>query len=101
MPAVNGPATATHAHTTAGLDHPEHRLAADRTGVPRWCSGRRQDGRRLVMAQINVSLKTRKRWWLMPLLNCAVVWCWLAGRDEIAPGFIDWLVRYGLIIEVE
>ena len=53
------------------------------------------------MAQINVSLKTRKRWWLMPLLNCAVVWCWLTGRDEIAPGFIDWLVRYGLIIEVE
>lgn len=53
------------------------------------------------MAQINVTLKTRKRWWVMPLLKCSVVWYWLTGRDEIAPGFIDWLVRHGLIIEVE
>ncbi|AZE96644.1 hypothetical protein C4J96_4566 [Pseudomonas orientalis] len=53
------------------------------------------------MAQIKLILKTRKRWWVAPLLSCALVWCWLTGRDEIAPGFIDGLVRYGLIIEVE
>lgn len=53
------------------------------------------------MARINLTLKTELRWWGMPLLNCAAAWCWIIGRDEIAPGFIEWLVRYGLKIEVE
>nr|WP_315413883.1 hypothetical protein [uncultured Pseudomonas sp.] len=53
------------------------------------------------MAQINVTLTTRKRWWVMPLLNCAVVWYWLTGRDKIVPGFIDWVVKRGVRIEVE
>lgn len=52
------------------------------------------------MAQINVTLKTTLSWWVMPLLNCSVVWYWLTGREEIAPGFIDWLVRHGVKIEV-
>lgn len=53
------------------------------------------------MANIEFKLKTKFSWWVMPLLNCAVVWCWLTGRDEIAPGFIDWVVRHGLTIELE
>ncbi|RVD78177.1 hypothetical protein [Pseudomonas koreensis] len=53
------------------------------------------------MTQINVTLKAKRRWWVMPLLNCAFVWYWLTGRDKLAPGFIDWVVRRGLIIEVE
>lgn len=53
------------------------------------------------MASIEFKLKTTLRWWVMPLLNCAVVWYLIAGRDEVAPSFTDWLVRHGLIIEVE
>lgn len=53
------------------------------------------------MAQINVTLKTTLRWWVSPLMSCAAVWYWITGRDEIAPGFIGWVVRHGLIIEVE
>jgi hypothetical protein len=53
------------------------------------------------MASIELNLKATLRWWVMPLLNCAVVWCWLTDRDEIAPGFIDWVVRSGIRIEVE
>ena len=53
------------------------------------------------MAKINLTLKTRARWWVVPLLNCSVAWYWFAGRDKFAPGFIDWVVRHGLTIEVE
>ncbi|MDB1113556.1 hypothetical protein [Pseudomonas extremaustralis] len=53
------------------------------------------------MARIELKLKATRRWWLMPLLNCAAAWYWITGRNEIAPGFIDWLVRHGLTIEVE
>ena len=53
------------------------------------------------MACIEFKLKTTLSWWVMPLLNCAVVWYWLTGRDEIAPGFIDGIVRHGLTIELE
>lgn len=53
------------------------------------------------MASIEFKLKTKFSWCVMPLINCAVVWYWLTGRDEIAPGFIDWIVRHGLTIELE
>lgn len=53
------------------------------------------------MASIEFKLKTTFSWWVMPLVNFAVVWYWLTGRDEIAPGFIDWIVRHGLTIELE
>lgn len=53
------------------------------------------------MASIEFKLKTTFSWWVMPLLNCAVVWYWLTGRDEIEPVFIDWIVRHGLTIELE
>jgi hypothetical protein len=55
----------------------------------------------IVMAQINVTLKTTLRWWVSPLMSCAAVWYWLSGRDKIAPGFIDWVVKRGVRIEVE
>lgn len=53
------------------------------------------------MAQINVTLKATLKWWLMPLINCAVVWYWIIGRNQIAPSFIDWVVRHGITIEVK
>lgn len=53
------------------------------------------------MDSIEFKLKTKFSWWMMPLLKCAVVWYWLTGRDEIAPGFIDWIVRHGLTIELK
>ncbi|WP_219268777.1 hypothetical protein [Pseudomonas sp. Xaverov 259] len=52
------------------------------------------------MASIEFKLKTTLSWWVMPLLNCTVVWWWLTGRDDIPPGFIDWVVRHGLKIEL-
>lgn len=53
------------------------------------------------MASIEFKLKTTLSWWVMPMLNCAVVWYWLTGRDKIVPGFIDWVVKRGVRIEVE
>jgi len=53
------------------------------------------------MASIEFKLKTTFSWWVMPLLNCAVVWYWLTGQDKVAPSFIDWVVRHGLTIELE
>ncbi|WP_277592970.1 hypothetical protein [Pseudomonas chlororaphis] len=53
------------------------------------------------MAQINITLKTTRRWWMVPLLNCAASWCWITGRGDVPAGFIDWVVRHGLKIEVE
>ena len=53
------------------------------------------------MAGIEFKLKTTLSWWVMPLLSCALVWYGLTGRDEIAPGFIDWVLRHGLTIELE
>ncbi|MDB1112965.1 hypothetical protein [Pseudomonas extremaustralis] len=53
------------------------------------------------MARIELKLKTTRRWWVMPLFNCAVAWFWITGREDVSPGFVDWLVRHGLIIEVE
>lgn len=53
------------------------------------------------MASINLTLKTKLSWWVKPMLYVAVAWCWIARRDQIAPAFIDWIVRHGLKIEVE
>ena len=53
------------------------------------------------MASIEFKLKATFSWWVKPLLNCAVVWYLLTVREEIAPGFIDWVVRHGLTIELE
>jgi len=52
------------------------------------------------MASIEFKLKTTLSWWVMPPLNCAVVWHRITRRDEIAPGFIDWVVHHGLTIEL-
>lgn len=53
-----------------------------------------------MMAEITLTLKATRRWWLMPLLYCAVAWHWLAGREEVDPRLIDWVVRHGIMIEV-
>ncbi|MBL0793671.1 hypothetical protein [Pseudomonas sp. B7] len=53
------------------------------------------------MAQINVTLKTTLRWWVSPLMSCGVVWYWLTGRDKFAQGFIEWVVKHGIRVEVE
>ncbi len=52
------------------------------------------------MARIELKLKTTRRWWFMPLLNCAAAWYWITGQNEIAPRFIDWIVRHGINIEI-
>jgi hypothetical protein len=37
----------------------------------------------------------------MPLLSCAALWCRMMSRCDVPAGFIDWVVRHGLKIEVE
>ena len=52
------------------------------------------------MAQITLNLKTKRRWWVIPLCRCVVVCYWLAGQKDFDPRFIDWVVRHGIKIEV-
>ena len=53
------------------------------------------------MAETTLTLKTTSGWWVMPLCKCALAWCWITGREEVDPRFIDWVVRHGIKIEVQ
>lgn len=52
------------------------------------------------MAQITVTLVTKVRWWVRPLLYCYAAGLYCLGRDEPSDRFVEWVADHGIKTEI-
>lgn len=52
------------------------------------------------MAKVTVTLVTKVRWWVTPLLYCYAAGLYCRGRNEASPRVIEWVADHGIKTEI-
>jgi hypothetical protein len=55
---------------------------------------------RLKMAKITMEMHVRYRFWVKPVLYFACVFYATMGKDAFSDGFVDWVVKHGMKVEL-